>query len=395
MNADARDSGSDLAVSLVRDDPPFRLLRAAGLIPKQGLGIGRRAVFFALVTWLPIVVWAYFVRPPTAAGEPLLKHFGVQVYCLVAIPLLIVAQGIAHKITTRFLPWFIKSGVVAEEKRARLVEIVHGIVRLRGAIAPWVVIAGVVIAWTAMGSVLQDADDVNWASEPSASGGAHIGFGGWWFFFVARPIYIVLLLGWLWRLVLLTLLFRRIARLGLDLVPSHPDRAGGLGFVERFATIFAPVALAISAVLSAHWAHDVVYHDLPVKAINAPAVVFVIVVVAVFLIPFVAFIGPLAASKKRAELEYGALVGEHGRLVRRRWILKEKIADDELIRAPEIGPVADAITLFESVERMRSVPIGKRAVIALGLPALIPILLVVAIKVPIRQILGKLAKGVL
>jgi hypothetical protein len=34
-------------------------------------------------------------------------------------------------------------------------------------------------------------------------------------------------------------------------------------------------------------------------------------------------------------------------------------------------------------------------VIAVGLPALIPILFVIAIKVPVRQILGRLLKGLI
>jgi hypothetical protein len=263
---------------------------------------------------------------------------------------------------------------------------------LRSAIGPWIVIAGIVVAWTAIEPVVQNADDLNWASEVSA-GGSHIGFGGWWFLLVARPVYIILLLAWLWRLVLLTTLFRRTAKLGLVLVPTHPDRVGGLGFVERFATIFSPVVFALSAVLSSHWAHQVVYHELSVSSLQAPAVVFLVVTVAVFLFPFVAFIGPLGAAKKQAELQYGALVGEHGDLVRKRWILKEKVSDDELLHAPEIGPVADAVSLFEAVEKMRPFPIGKRALLAIAVPALVPILLVIAIKVPIRQILGKLANG--
>jgi hypothetical protein len=383
-------------LSLVRDDPPFRVLRTVGLIPRKGLGTGRRAVFFALLTWLPIAIWDALVRPAASAagGEPLLQHFSVHVRCLLAIPLLILAQGLAHKTTTRLLPWFVKSGVVPEEKRPRLEDVVHGVARLRNAIAPWIVIAGLVVAWTAIQPVLQNADDLSWANEASGSGAAHLGFGGWWFLFVARPIYIVLLLAWLWRLVLLTKLFRGIAKLGLDLVPTHPDRVGGLGFVERFATIFGPVAFALSVVLASHWAHQVVYHDLPVQSLKAPAVAFLVVVLVVFLFPFVAFVGPLAAAKKRAELEYGALVGEHGDLVRKRWILKETIADDGLLHAPEIGPVADTVSLYEAVEKMRPFPIGKRALIAVALPALIPIVLVIAIKVPVREILGKLLKGV-
>ncbi len=56
---------------------------------------------------------------------------------------------------------------------------------------------------------------------------------------MARPIFLALLLGWLWRLILLCVLFHRIARLDLALVPTHPDRDGGLGFLE--ATPVLPV----------------------------------------------------------------------------------------------------------------------------------------------------------
>src|SRR5262252_8641717 len=151
MTGDAQrdsDSGAELALSLVRDDPPFRALRSVGLIPKNGLGTGRRAVFFALLTWLPIAVWAFFVKreAEAAGGEPLLQHFSVHVRCLIAIPVLILAQGLAHKTTTRLLPWFVKSGVVPEEKVPQLEQSVHRVQRLRNAIAPWIVIVGVVIA---------------------------------------------------------------------------------------------------------------------------------------------------------------------------------------------------------------------------------------------------------
>ena len=175
-------------------------------------------------------------------------------------------------------------------------------------------------------------------------------------------------------------------------MPTHPDRVGGLGFVERFATIYGPVAFVFSAVIASQWAHQVMFHDLAVGTLKAPAAAFLVVALIVFLAPLAVFAGPLSAARKRAELEYGALIGRHGAGVRRRWILGERI-DDDLLSAPEIGPVADTAALYESVTRMRPLPIGKRALIAIALPALVPILLVFAIKVPLAQILGKLLKG--
>ena len=61
----AESTERDLALSLVRDDVPLRLLRRVGLVPSSGLGVGRRAVFFALLAWLPIAIWA------VAAGRAL------------------------------------------------------------------------------------------------------------------------------------------------------------------------------------------------------------------------------------------------------------------------------------------------------------------------------------
>jgi hypothetical protein len=66
------------------------------------------------------------------------------------------------------------------------------------------------------------------------------------------------------------------------------------------------------------------------------------------------------------------------------------VPEDPLLDAPEIGPVADAIALYEAVERMRPAPIGMRAILAIALPAAIPILAVFAIEVPVGELLKKL-----
>jgi len=109
-------TNSDLALSLVRGDALLRLQRRIGLVPADGLGVGRRALALAPFTWLPIAVWALLSGRalPGEASEPLLQHFGVQVRCLIAIPLFVLAEGVAHGLTTRLLPHFVRSGLVSE-----------------------------------------------------------------------------------------------------------------------------------------------------------------------------------------------------------------------------------------------------------------------------------------
>jgi hypothetical protein len=173
------------SLSLVRGDALFRLQRAVGLIPADGLGIARRAVFYALVAWLPIALWALWKGRVMAGAvdEPLLEHFGVHVRCLVAIPLLVAAEGVAHGVTRRLLPQFVRAGIVPAEA---FQTVVTGVARLRDRTLPWIPIAGMVIAWTLLAPHTHQSHELRWAADAPAAGG--IGFGGWWYLYVARPI---------------------------------------------------------------------------------------------------------------------------------------------------------------------------------------------------------------
>ncbi len=383
-------------LSLVRDDLLYRIQRRFGLIPAEGLGLVRRAVFWSLFAWAPIALWAWFAgRAVGGEGhEPLLAHFGVHVRFLVAVPLLILAEGLLHSLTTLLLPQFVRSGLVPEAALPRFRATLAGIARLRNATLPWIAIVALALAMATIPEMANRAHELDWAEE---TGGAspHLGFGGWWLLYVGRPIYLVLVLGWLWRVVLLALLFARIAGLGLSIVPTHPDRLGGLGFVERIPVAFAPVVLAIGAVLAARWTHDVVYHAADPLSLRVEMAAFVVVVVAIFVAPSLALSGCLRRAKKRALLEYGALVAEHGRLVRDRWIEGKPLADDALLRAPEIGPVADTQAVYDAVKRMRTVPLGKVSIAPLVLAAAAPMIAVLATKVPVKSLLLGILKALI
>ena len=203
-----------------------------------------------------------------------------------------------------------------------------------------------------------------------------------------------LLFAWIWRLVLVTILFWRIASLDLALVPTHPDRACGLGFLEALPLAFSPFVLALSSVLASRRAHDFLYHEVPVVSMHLPLAAFTIIMLGLLLALLEVFILPLTGVRKRALLEYGALVAEHGRLVRRRWILGERVENEALLQAPELRPAADTVSLYDAIIRTRPAPIGLRAVAAILAPILLPVLAAVAVQVPLKDIMMKLV-GVL
>jgi len=383
----------ELAFSPIDNEAPLRWLRQIGIVPAGELGLWRRAIFLALLGWLPIAVWAVLSGHFVAAdiGEPLLRHYGVHVRCLLAIPLLVLAEGFVHRTALQIVPQFQTSGAIPPERKHLFESVIRDVRRLRNSTMPWVLVIGAALALSIVDRPDPTSDSMAWSLERDGS----MGFGGWWMLYVARPIFAALVLGWLWRILLVTICFWRAGRLGLSLVPTHPDRAGGLAFVEKLPGAFAPVSFAISAVVCSRWAHEIVYHEASLRSYLVPGAVLVVLWTILLLLPLLALAPVLMRARKESIRGYSTLVGEQGRLVHRRWILGERIGEEPLLDAPEIGPVADAATLYESVRRMKLAPIGKVSLVAILLPLALPMIAVTLLRIPLKDVLGALLKALI
>jgi hypothetical protein len=124
-------------------------------------------------------------------------------------------------------------------------------------------------------------------------------------------------------------------------------------------------------------------------------IVLGVVILALFLAPNLAFMPLLKRTKRQAMVQYGTLIGRQGRLVHQRWITGQPVQDESLLSAPELGPVADVNALYEPVLKMRPFPIGLPSVASILVPGLLPMLPVLAIEIPIKQLLGGLVKALL
>ena len=381
----------DAAFSPVENEAPLRWLRRLHLAPEEGLGAGRRAIGLALLTWLPIAAWAGAtgrLGSPYDAGESLLRHYGVHARCLVVIPLLILAEPMLHR-AARAIAARLAATAATPEARAAFDAAGRAVVRLRDATLPWVLLLGAAIAWSLADDPRTHGDAMAWALDADGS----LGFGGAWFAYVVRPVFLALLLAWLWRIVLLGLWMGRVGRVNLTLVPTHPDRTGGVALVEKLPGAFALVSLALSAMLASRWAHEILHHGASLAGYRHVVVVFVLLWSLLLLLPLLAFAPALGRTRKKAMLAYSALVGRQGELVHQRWIEGRQVAPEPILEAPEIGPVADAAAMYEAVVKMRRVPIGKASLIGILLPLALPLLVVAALQVPLKDLLLKLAKA--
>jgi hypothetical protein len=289
--------------------------------------------------------------------------------------------------------FFVTSGLVDAATMPRFRAALDAATRLRdsaaGSLFVLAVTMGVIVAASTRSI---HNDEMSWAMG-NANGG--VGFAGAWYIYVSRPIFAGLMAIWAWRLLVLWFLVWRLSQLELRLVATHPDRVGGLGFVEGAAIASAPVVLAMSVVLASIWGHQVLYHGVHVDRIKPLAVLFVAGMVVLFNGPLLVMGRTLAAYRRRKMLEYSELVGRHGRLVDHKWIKKEDVGAAEILEAPELGPTVDINAIFEAVARMRVAPIGKRSVLPVAFAAAVPLIPVFAIEVPIKEMLKSLAGALL
>jgi len=379
------------AFSPVENEAPLRGWRRLGIVPRNGLGVGRRALLLGLIAWLPIAIWAAATGHLSGwrTDESILAHYGVHVRCLIVIPCLVIAEAMLHHVGKHIASQFVTSGVITPTLRPQFDAVIHAIIRLRNTSLPWAFALGVAIAWSIADAPGAHSDEMSWAVDPDG----RIAFGGIWFAYVARPILIALLAGWVWRLILVTVWMSRVGRLPLAFVATHPDRAGGIAFVESLPRAFALVTFATAAMLVSRWAHEVVHHGVLLAAFQPAAIAYVVLWSLALLMPLFAMCPALWSTRRNALPMYAALVGEQGRLVRRRWIERKPIDDATLLEPEGIGPVADAATLYDAVKNMRILPIGRRTLLSILVPMAIPFLLLAMLRFPLKSILLTLLKG--
>lgn len=390
---DSEPASADLSFSPVQGGPFHRLRKAIGLVPEQGLGLARRALAIVAVAWLPVVIGAMVAGQALEgkASDPLLRHFGVHARFLLSVPLLIFAEALMERIIPPMIGHFVPSGLVDSATLPQFRSALDHARRVRDSV--W----GSVFVLAAVGAVFlfsaapgTHGDEMAWAVAPG-HGRPGIGFAGWWYLTVSRPIFVGLLAIWFWRIVVLWSLISKLSRLDLCLVASHPDGVGGLGFLEGTSVACAPLVLAVSVVIAGRWGHEVLYHGVHVDSLKPLVAVLVVIAVLCFNGPLLLIGRNLRALKRRSLLEYSSLVGHHGRLVYKKWILNQDVGEVGILNAPELGPTVDISSIYESVAKMRPAPISKQSLIPVVAAALLPMLPVFAIEVPIKQMLSSLA----
>jgi hypothetical protein len=380
-------------LQLFEGGPLWRLLVKTRLVvPPRAMLLRRIAVLVAL-TWLPLALLT--LAAGTAFGRvelPFSRDVVVHVRFLLSVPVLIFAEVMLQRSITGVLRYLGMSGVVPPSEEPRLVKILEAGRRRRDSMVVELVLIAIAFGGAAL--TFSQTRELflgvsSWRMEPVAEGG-ELTSAGMWHAMISLPLFQFLLLRWLWRLWIWAGVLRGVSRLDLGIVASHPDHAGGLGFIGIGQIGFAGFVFAVNAVIAASIGEGVMHGASTLAAQRGAIVGAIVISLLLVLAPLAVFIGPLSRARAAGRLRYGALASHHGRYFEERWLSTEDPPGEEILEAPDISSLADVQPGFERVYRMRPLPVGRSEIVPIALAAALPYAPLALIVMPLSEILKKL-----
>lgn len=398
MNAPTPAPGSGLLqdppdFSLVLGGPLFQLLRRAHLSDDALMLVRQRIVVIALLAWLPLLALSALEGQVLggSATVPFLLDIEVHVRFLVTLPLLIVAELVVHRRMRPLLQQFRERNLIPDNAMAQFDSAVASAFRLRNSVLAEVLLiafvygVGILILWRHYLAL----DAATWYATPAADG-AKLSLAGFWYGYVSLPIFQFLLVRWYFRLFIWARLLWQVSRIELRLVPTHPDRVGGLGFLSNTVYAFAVLALAHGALLAGPLANRIFFLGATLTQFKVEIAVVVAFVLCAVLCPLLVFAPQLAEVKRRGLREYGALAERYVREFDTKWLRGGAPADEPLVGSGDIQSLADLGNSYEVVRTMRIAPVTKEAILRLGVATLAPLVPLVLTMMPLEELLKTL-----
>ena len=379
--------------SLVLGGPLFQLLRRAHLADDALMLVRQRVLVIALVAWLPLLLLSALEGRLLGGGVavPFLLDLDVHIRFLVALPLLIIAELVVHRRMRPLLHQFLERNLVPENAMARFEAAIASAFRLRNSVLAEVLLiaivygVGILIVWRQYFAL----DATTWYAAPSAAG-AKLSLAGLWFGYVSLPIFQFLLVRWYFRLFVWLRFLWQVSRIELRLVPTHPDRVGGLGFLANTVYAFAVLAVAHGTLLAGLLANRIFHLGAALPQFKVEIAVLVVFLLCVVLGPFLVFAPLLAQAKRQGLRDYGTLAERYVREFDGKWLRGGAPAGEPFVGSADIQSLADLANGYEVVRTMRLAPITKEAILRLAAATLAPIVPLLLTMMPFEELAAKL-----
>ena len=379
--------------------PIYQLLRRAHLSDDALTLVHRRILAGMLITWFPLLLLAMW-EGVAFGGEikvPFLLDAETHARFLVAMPLLILAELVVHLRMRPVVAQFFARDLIPEPDQPRFNAAIESALRLRNSLAAEILLIVLVYGFGVIWRDYIAVDASTWMAAPSAGTGsavAKLSLAGWWHAVVSLPVCQFLLVRWYFRVIIWVRFLWHVSRINLKLVPTHPDRVGGLGFLANTVFAFAPVLLAHGVLLAGMIAGRIFFVGAKLPQFTVEIIGGVGALVFLVLCPLMVFAGQLARAKRTGLREYGMLAQRYVREFDAKWVRGARDPDEPLVGSADIQSLADLGNSFEVIKTMRIAPFSKETVVQLSVVTLVPLVPLLLTMISLEELLKRLLSAV-
>ena len=383
--------------SVVLGGPLYQLLRRTRLSDDALALVHRRILAFLLVTWLPLLVLT-LLEGTTWRGSvavPFLLNAEVQLRFLLAMPLLLVAELGVHVRMRALVSQFSRRELISTADLPRFHDAISSAMRVRNSAVVEVVLIVVIYAVGIPMRQYLAGDASTWAAGTGAEPGwTNLSPAGWWHALISVPVFQFLLLRWYFRVFVWARFLLHVSRLELKLVPTHPDRVGGLGFLNNVFYAFTPVLAAHGVLLAGLIADRIFYEGAELTQFNVEIFGGVGALVFLILFPSMVFVEQLARVKRTGLGEYGGLAQRYVREFDAKWLRGPAAPGEPLMGSADIQSLADLSNSFQVIREMRFVPFTKETVLQLAIVTLAPVAPLLLTMISLEELMRRLFSAV-
>jgi len=380
--------------SLIQGGPIFRFQTVIHMAMPDRPGVVKRALLTILITWFPLLILSLVQGGAfgTHVRIPFLYDFAAAARFLIGLPLLVIAEAVIDPRLNYAVKHFVKSGLVDSATLPSFEDAILKTNKLRDHIIPTLVIlvfAFLPLIWFKEPQAVKSGIST-WRTISSPSGES-LSLAGWWFALVSVSLFRILLFRWIWITILWTSFLRRITHIDLGCVATHPDKAGGLGFLADEELYFGVIAFAASVVVAGAFGNLILYQGATVSSLKFLMIASCVLDVILFAAPLLVLTPKLIEVKHRGTYEYGELGTGYSRAFEAKWMQGHTPQSEPLLGTADIQSLADLSNSFSVVEEMKVVLIDRKLLIGLAVFAILPLVPLIIIATPA----DKLARAVL
>jgi hypothetical protein len=381
--------------SLVLGGPLYQIFRRTHLSGDVLELLSRRILALGTIAWLPLLILT--ALEGTAWGHaiklPFLADIDAHVRFLIALPLLIVAELVVHQRMRLVVRQFLERGLVPDDARQKFDAAISSARRLRDSVLAEVLLIAIIYAAAVL--LFRRAHAlpgvVTWRGAPVA-GLLQPSLAGWCFGYISLPLFQFLLLRWYYRLFIWARFLWQVSRINLALIPTHPDRAGGLGFLSMTSHAFTPLLLAQGALVAGVLADRILFAGAKLPQFRAEVVAVVVVAIFVVLGPLLIFVPRLAKLKRSALADYGTLAQRYVREFDQKWVRGGAAKSESLLGSPDIQSLADLGNSYDLIRALRPVPVTKQTFLQLTVATLAPMTPLLLTMISLQELLQRALK---